>query len=343
MKKSKLAALVALNAVPGLGPVRLPELVARAGDPRNLMQGGSLFKGYADGWDLAQEQFKLLNNLGGKVLAPDMTEWPPSLNNLAQPPPILFVQGDFRLLDDGVKRVCIIGARACTPYGRAQAARFASGIASAGGIVVSGGARGIDQSAMRAALDAGGKVIAVVGSGLDCPYPPEAASLYHNIVSQGGAVISEFACGTAPRRGNFPRRNRLMAALSPVILVVQAALKSGTFTTLKYVEELGNTVCAIPGPVDCAVSQGPNYLIADGAKLVQNPNEVIEEFSTWTMPEDDPNAHPVLLCLANGDKKVEQISAETGEAIEAVLFELADLEIQGRLIRMPGGIYHRCL
>jgi DNA processing protein len=342
MERKKLSALVALNAVKGIGPVRAPQILAAAGSAQCALSQKHLFSQSGDGWKLAREQLMKLRQLGARAIAPGMQAWPTALNALPQPPSVLMVIGSQEVLSGQRNRVCVIGARACTPYGRAQAERFGSGLATAGAVVVSGGARGIDQAAMRGALDAGGQVIAVVGSGLDRPYPPEAADIYHRIVELGGTVISEFACGTPPRRGNFPRRNRLMAALSPVIMVVQASLKSGTFTTLEHLNDLSATVCALPGPVDCAVSRGPNCLIADGAKLVQDPADVLAEFDPWTMPEPPLDQHPILQALSTGNKSIEQLANELEESVAVLLIQLSDLEIHGKLTRLPGGIYHRC-
>ncbi len=293
-------------------------------------------------WARAREEMAKLRKVGGRALACYSPRWPAELKALEKPPPVLHLQGSGKVLLPEAKRVTIIGARACTPYGRAQAARFGAGIAAAGAVVVSGGARGIDQAAMRGALDVGGKVLAVVGAGLDRPYPSEARRLYEQIVNQGGTVLSEFNCGVPPRRGNFPRRNRIMAVLAHSILVIQASRKSGTFSTLSHVEDWAASICAVPGPVDCAVSAGPNYLIQQGCRLVQNPEEVLDSLCPWTLVEPDPEQDEILVALSGGDRRSEDLALELGITQKAIRYRLSDLELGGQVSRLQGGLYHRC-
>jgi DNA processing protein len=293
-------------------------------------------------WNRAREQLGMLRKTGGRALSRGSFGWPEELNVLKEIPAIINIRGSGDVLRSRAKRVTIIGARACTPYGRAQAERFGAGVAAAGAVVISGGARGIDQAAMRGALDVGGRVIAVVGSGLDRPYPPESWRLYDRIVEQGGAILSEFCCGMAPQRGNFPRRNRIMAVLAHSIVVVQATRKSGTFSTLGHVEDWAASICAIPGPVDCAVSAGPNYLIQEGCRLVQNPEEVMDSLSPWTLVEPDPEQDVILSALDCGDRSVEDLALEVRKPHKEVAYRLSDLELEGRVSRLPGGLYHRC-
>jgi len=353
MVRGALRSRVGLACIPGLGPKRLKDLIEGAGSVTALAEDPARFRGAPGGHalpshsdrvrTLAAKELTKLRNIGARVLIPESPSWPTCLEQLPQPPPLLSVLGSQSCLWPDQKRVTIIGARACTPYGEAQAERFGSGIATAGGIVVSGGARGIDQAAMRGALEAGGRVLAVVGSGLDVPYPPEAIPLYQRILNQGGAILSEFPCGTTPHRGNFPRRNRILAALSPVLLVVQAATKSGTFTTLRHVEDLSVQVCAVPGPVTSAVSRGPHALIRDGALIVEDPADVLACFHHWTVPEEQPSNSPLIALLDHGDLTIEELSRTLNRPLESLRLELSDLELRGLISRRPGGFYHRMM
>lgn len=344
--------LLALNAWPGLGPARLKKLLAAAGsfaalaedlprawvalDPRAgpCPAAGHLAL-------LAEQQASVWAGAQAQLLTREDPDWPPELEHLTHPPPLLFLLGSASALRDDALRVAVIGARACTPYGREQAARFGSGLACQGATVVSGAARGIDQCAMRAAVDAGGRVVAVLGCGLDRPYPPDAAPLLADLAASGGAVISEFPFGMSPQAGNFPRRNRILAALSRAVVVVQATRKSGSMNTVAWALAMGREVYALPGPVDCAASQGPHLLLRDGAALAEGPLDVLRGTQHLVSAEERGQEPRVLQLLEESDKSLAGLAELLGEAEDAVLLELVQLEMQGRVVRRPGGVYHR--
>ena len=255
---------------------------------------------------------------------------------------MLHVLGNVELLADRRPRTTVIGARACTPYGREQALRFGKGLAYAGEILVSGAARGIDQIAMTGALDADGAVIAVMGSGLDIPYPKESIPMLERALAQGGAVISEFPYGTAPRAGHFPRRNRLIAALGRATLVIQATTKSGTMNTVDWALGMGREVFALPGPVDDVACSGTNRMLHDGAGLALGPEDMLCDLDACASPEDLGEEPQVLRLLLQGDTLPTVLAQQCGLAEEQIRMELTELELRGRVIRLPSGHYHRC-
>ncbi|MFQ5749119.1 MAG: DNA-processing protein DprA [Planctomycetota bacterium] len=346
-------ALLALNGVPGLGPERIRFLAGEAGSAVEVVRSPAFWNGRLpthplppredDLWSLACGEEDSLRRTGARAVCWCDPGFPPALRHLDHPPPVLTVLGALEPLQDERLRIAIVGARACTPYGRAQAARFGSLLAGAGVGIVSGAARGIDQAAMAGAVDQSGAVVGILGSGLDRPYPPEARRLLSAMLACGGTVLSEFPSGTPPRRGNFPRRNRLLAALVRGVLVVQATEKSGSMLTVGWALNLGRDVFALPGPVDCIASRGPHKLLSEGAILADSPASILAHYRT-PMPEapGGPEEPPLLRLLAGGSRTLEDLSAASGEPAEKVLLELVELELSGRVLRLPGGLYHRC-
>lgn len=211
--------------------------------------------------------------------SPERTTWskgsadyPAELLDLPNPPDPLFALGARATLD--APRVAIVGTRNCTGYGDRTARRIAGAIARAGGCVISGMARGVDACAHRAALEAGGKTVAVLGTGVDVPYPKGHARLHAQIVEHG-LVLSESPPGTTAFRGCFPRRNRVIAALANVTIVVEAGYKSGALLTAKNALELDRTVAAVPGPIDSPHSAGSNELLRDGAHVIATVDDAL--------------------------------------------------------------------
>ncbi len=205
-------------------------------------------------------------SLGVTLLCPDDDVYPVLLRSIPDPPVVLYVKGAFEPRD--LNSLAIVGSRRCTYYGREQAERFAALLAGAGVTVISGGARGVDSAAHRGALaQPQGRTIAVLGSGVDTPYPPENAGLFEQIARRG-AVVSEFPLGTPPNKENFPRRNRIVSGMSRGVMVVEADIRSGALITARQaVEDHGRPVFAMPGRVDNPQSAGPHKLIREGAVL----------------------------------------------------------------------------
>ena len=191
--------------------------------------------------------------------------YPPSLGDLAVPPEQLYALGDPAMLD--APRVAVVGTRDPTAYGLRMTRAIVAGLARAGVCIISGMARGIDAAAHRAALEAGGRTVAVMGTGIDVPYPVAHREL-HRTLAERGLVVSEYGSGVRAHRGAFPRRNRIIAALAPVTMVVEAGARSGALNTAGQALELGRTVAAVPGPIDSPQSTGTNELIRDGAAVI---------------------------------------------------------------------------
>jgi DNA processing protein len=340
-------ALMGLNAWPGLGLVGIHTLLREAGSAVRVAKNPSKWwatikrkpacPSAEELARLSQEQSRLCEKCQATVWLPQDPDWPPGFQNLALPPPLLFVTGNRPHSE--FKKVAVIGSRACTPYGKEQAFRFGEGLAHGGVTVVSGGARGIDQIAMRGGLSGGGLVVGVVGSGLDCPYPPDAAPLFKDMKVAGGCVISEFPFGTLPRRGNFPRRNRLIAALSHAVVVVQASLKSGSLHTVAEALALGIEVFSVPGPVSSSASRGTHQLLRDGCALVESPQEILAHFEISGDALDVDLRSPLFRALNQAEASVDQIAAEVGMEPDLVQMELLEMEIRGRVVRVGGGKY----
>jgi DNA processing protein len=245
-------------------------------------------------------------------------------------------------------RVAIVGSRAPTPYGEAQAARFAAAFARHDVAVISGLARGIDQAAHRAALAEDGATIAVLGSGVDRPWPggPVADAL-----TTRGLLLSEFQPGEAPRPHHFPMRNRVISGLCCGVLVVEAAQASGSLITARWAADQGRSVWALPGRVDHPMSRGTHRLLREGATLVESPEEILEEIgvgalagvhdaSSTTTAEAIQPLHPEIQRQLQGETlNVEEIARRVSRPLTEVLVQIVELEMAGRVARTPGGLY----
>lgn len=233
--------------------------------------------------------------LGVTVICPDDDVYPVLLRSIPDPPLVLFVKGTLEPRD--LNGFAIVGSRKCSYYGREQAERFAALLAGAGFTVISGGARGTDSAAHRGALShPQGRTIAVLGSGVDVPYPPENKGLFEQ-VAQRGVILSEYPLGTPPLADNFPRRNRIVSGLSRGVLVTEAADRSGALITARQAcDDHGRPVFALPGRVDNPLSVGPHKLIRDGAALVTSLDEILEGLGP--LPAE---AHDVAASTASGE------------------------------------------
>lgn len=324
------ANLDALQQVAGVGP-KLAARIAKA--PAEIA---------------VEREVELARQLGCRLLFESDPGYPALLAELADPPGILYLQGELTEADKYC--VAVVGSRHGTRYGIAQAERLAASLARAGLTVVSGLARGIDAAAHRAALEAGGRTIAVLGSGLARIYPPEHRGLAGEIAKQG-CVISEMPLRFAPLAGAFPQRNRIISGLSMGVLVVEAALRSGALSTARHATEQNREVFAIPGPIDNAMSQGCHRLLKDGAKLVENVEDILEELTQWSpllqaapqTPVERPAARQlegeesiVFSTLGASPTSIDAIIAATGLPPHRVLAHLGTLEIR-RLVRRVEG------
>ncbi len=238
-----------------------------------------------------------LERLGISAVRLDSPDYPKALAETYDPPPVLYYKGELAATEQNA--VAVVGSRRCTPYGREMTKRIASGLADAKVAVFSGLARGIDGTAHRAALDAGGRTVAVVGGGLDSIYPAEHEQMALEMVNSGGAIVSEYPVGVRPKPEHFPRRNRVISGLTRGVVVVEAARKSGAMLTVKWALEQDREVFAVPGSVLSVNSEGPNWLIQQGAKLTTSHIDVLDELGI-TPPE------PVLTDSASVNREPAQ-------------------------------------
>ncbi|MDF1799727.1 MAG: DNA-processing protein DprA [Planctomycetota bacterium] len=275
------------------------------------------------------------------TLKPGADGWPPELDHIEPHPKKLWLRGHPELLARR-PRVAIVGSRAPTPYGEAQARRFGLALAEAGVVVVSGLARGIDGRAHEAALDAKGATIAVLGCGVDRPWPP--GPLADRVASEG-LLLSEYEPGTTPRKGHFPMRNRLISALADAVVVVEAAHASGSLITAHWAAEQGRAVFALPGRVDHPMARGCHRLIREGVELVEAPEEVLRAIAQPGLPFGLPtergsdSTDELELLLVGETLTVDEMAASLGRDPSAVLPRLTELELAGRLVRSPGGLW----
>lgn len=248
--------------------------------------------------------------------------------------------------------VAIVGSRASSQHGRQVAGRIGAGLAAAGVVVVSGAARGIDQAAMQGALDAGGIVVAVLGSGLRRPYPPDALAMLDQIAAQGGAAISEFPAVMPPLRHHFPKRNRLLAAFCQVIVVVEAGTRSGSMNTVRWGLELGRDLAAVPGLAGAAATAGPHRMLREGAALVESSSDVLGllgfehevavDGTLGRVPKTEHSSAPILRALSSLDIPFDDLLTQTGMDASELQAALGELELLGVVQRRAGGAYHRC-
>jgi DNA processing protein len=285
-----------------------------------------------------------LDDVGARFAAPGDTDyWAPILR-LADPPIGIFLRG--RALDPGDERVAIVGSRRPTAIGRDVASDLARGVASAGMIIVSGGAFGIDAAAHRGALDAGGLTVAVLGSGIDVPHPAGNRALFARIESSG-TLVSEYPPGVPPEPFRFPARNRLIAALSRGVVVVEGAAESGTRITAEHAVELGLDVFAVPGSVTSPLAETPLALIREGATLVRGAEDLLGDLG---IDADRMGRGPAPPGLSADERLVfEALTAPmlpaaaaeaSGMTPSRALSSLIDLELRG-LVRAAGGRFER--
>lgn len=258
-------AALALAALPGVGCATFHELLATFGSAARAFDETARAAARAAALSEADRLLAAARGCGAAVLHPGAPAWPPALADLADEPAHLFTLGDPALV--APPAVAIVGTRSSTAYGERVTRELAAALARAGACIVSGMARGIDAAAHRAALEAGGRTAAVLGTGVDVAYPAGHRAL-HRALAERGVVLSEHAPGERASAGSFPRRNRIIAALASVTIVVEAGARSGALVTAGHALDLGRTVAAVPGPIDSPQSAGSNELLRDGAVVI---------------------------------------------------------------------------
>ncbi|MBF0532337.1 MAG: DNA-protecting protein DprA [Candidatus Omnitrophica bacterium] len=361
-------ALVALNAVDGLGSARirklsehfgsavrvfnltLPELADAAILPSGI--AANILKFSQD--NFLKSEYNLINRFSARVVTYLDDEYPSILREIPDFPPVLYVRG--KSLDLAAPAVGVVGSRRASVYGLSMARQFSGRLAECGIAVVSGLARGVDSAAHRGALAAGGFTVGVLGCGLSHIYPPENAALFSAVMKQG-AVISEFPMSREPLPGNFPRRNRIISGLSLGVIVVEAADRSGALITADTALEQGREVYAVPGTVDNPFAKGTNRLIKEGAKLTTSVEDILEDLQPHlhsgapAFLAPDPtcgidgtpqlSAEEQALCALLGKQplSLEFLAAQRGKAAGEIALTLLSLERKKIIQARPGNYY----
>jgi DNA processing protein len=345
-----------LTEVKGIGPARLRRLVDMFGDARSAWYADS--RALVDaGLDhrarnALMEQRKRMDPVeqGNRIHAAGVElvrvidpAYPALLKGVADAPAVLFVKG--QLPRDDEPALAVVGTRRATAYGRQAAEKIAGELARAGVIIISGLARGIDAVAHNAALAAGGRTIAVLGSGVDRIYPSEHKGLAQRVVGSG-ALVSEFPLGEPPDAPNFPRRNRIVAGLARGTLVIEADRESGALITVDFALEQGRDVYAVPGSIFSPVSRGTNSLIKDGAKLVASAEDILEDLEmsavepVFAPPTADTDEEAVVLALLSSDPMhIDDIGRLARLPMSILGGTLAMMELKG-MARQVGGQYY---
>ena len=344
-------AFLILNSYPGLGPVRRNALLADAqGDALRVL--ASLGDGWRRDFDLEREEENFRRH-GADFITPREAAYPAPLREIHDPPLALYRMGGY-----GFDRPCvaIVGSRRTTLYGVAVATALAGELARAGFCVASGLARGIDAAAHAGALEAGGRTVAVLGTGLDIVYPPENRSL-HRQIAERGALLSEFRFGFHPDRGSFPQRNRIVSGISTAVVVVESDASGGSMITARFAGEQGRALFAVPGRIDQPTSAGCHQLIRDGATLLTSVDDILSELSyldglrPLPIPPKARARRSVSPPLAGDEKTIfdqfsggailaaDALAGKTGLAAGQVSAALMMLELKGRVAKRLDGHY----
>jgi DNA processing protein len=374
-------AWMALTLTPGMGPTRIWKAVNRLGAAERLFEASlteleglgmpaqsAQFCIEGKARAAAEDELKRVTEAGGSVLTPEDEAYPDRLREIYDPPAVLWIRGNANLL--ARPGIAVVGTRQPSPYGAGMAELLSRDLAHRRLVILSGMARGVDTAAHKGAIDAGGKTIAVWGTGIDVIYPKENKKLAESIVASGGTIVSEYPLGTFPAPQNFPIRNRILSGMSVGVLVIEAAEYSGTRITARCAMEQNRDVYAVPGNVTNKNAWGPNTLIKQGAKLTATWEDVWEDlpsqirlaledemeavapgeskaagtaslFNDTPLPEHerlvfDKLRHDESMQL---DELIEQLEGTLGSAeIFAALFEL---ELAGRVRQLPGKNYVR--
>jgi DNA processing protein len=375
-------AWVALTLTPGMGPTRIWKAMNRLGAAEQLLEASLtelegtgmpaqsaqfVFEGKAKA--VAEDELKRVAEAGGSILTPEDEAYPERLREIYDPPSTLWIRGDVSLL--ARPGIAVVGTRQPSPYGAGMAELLSRDLANRRMVILSGMARGVDTAAHKGAIEAGGKTVAVWGTGIDVIYPKENKKLAEQIVATGGTIVSEYPLGTFPAPQNFPIRNRILSGMSVGVLVIEAAEYSGTRITARCAMEQNRDVYAVPGNVTNKNAWGPNTLIKQGAKLTATWEDIWEDlpseirlaledeqaaagggaesksggaaslFNDTPLPEHERIVFEQLRHDESTqlDQLIEQLEAKLGSAeIFTALFEL---ELAGRVRQLPGKNYVR--
>jgi DNA processing protein len=353
-------ASIVLNMLRLMGPVRLRKLLEVFGSPENVLAAKRDQLRAIDGIgrDVAEEiinweskvdlpaELRRIREFGARVVTAESSEYPRALREIHAPPIVLYVWGEIEERDHHA--IGIIGARRTTHYGSESAKKLSYQLAYAGLTIVSGLARGIDTAAHQGALAAKGRTVAVIGSGLAKLYPPENAALAEKIRNGNGAIVSEFSMEIEPDRQTFPMRNRIISGWSQGILVVEAGLNSGALITASQAIEQGRSVYAVPGHINAPSAMGSNRLIQQGAKLVMDASDILDDLqillpeaktfvaTARPLPELSESERSVYNAIDSSETAIDSIAARCNLPSGAVASTLLSLELKRLVKQLPG-------
>lgn len=353
---AELEARLRLHRLPDVGPRRFQTLIEAFGSASSALSAP------ASAWralglpamcaearrspevrDGASAAIAWLERPGQHLLMWDAPGYPALLGETDGAPPLLFVAGDPAVLER--PQLAVVGSRRASPPALDTARAFSRCLAQAGFTITSGLALGIDGAAHRAALEAGGHTIGVLGTGLQKLYPQRHRELAKAMIEGGSAVVSEFPLDAAPQPANFPRRNRIISGMSLGVLVVEASLASGSLITARLAAEQGREVYAVPGSIHHPGAKGCHQLIRDGALLVESVEQILESLRGWQnlppAPVEKP-AHPLLALLHAAPQTSEGLASSSGQPLAQVLASLTQLELEGRVSNEAGRWFARC-
>jgi DNA processing protein len=354
-------ACIALNMLPTMGPVRLRKLLQVFETPERILSARGAALRAVDGigaevadqilsWESVVDlpaELQRIRDFGAEVMTAESPMYPRQLREIHAPPIVLYVWGELSERDKHA--IGVIGSRRTTHYGTESAKKLSYQLAYAGLTVVSGLARGIDTAAHQGALAAKGRTIAVIGSGLTKLYPPENAALAEKIRSGNGAVVSEFSMAVEPDRQTFPMRNRIISGWSHGILVVEAGQNSGALITATQALEQGRTVYAVPGHINAPSAHGSNRLIQQGAKLVMDASDILDDLSIL-VPESKPSAEAaarplpelsdeerrIYDAIESNETSIDDIATRSKLSSSTVSSALLRLELKRLVKQLPG-------
>ena len=363
MSKFSLESLLRLYSIPGIGAARMRNLLAAFESPDEVLEASTQRLMQIQGID-KKIALNIKNGINDEFINKQLSQiqkdnidimsywddnYPESLKKIYDPPAFLFIKGSI-LQEDNLS-IGIVGSRVTSIYGKNVTEQFAMELAELKFTIISGMARGIDTVAHKSALKAGGRTIAVLGSGIDYIYPPENKKLFEQIV-ENGAVISEYPLGTYPDAGNFPRRNRIISGLSLGVLITEAGAKSGALITAFQALEQNREVFAVPGPINSGKSTGSNQLIKEGANLVQSVQDIIRELENQVeirikKPEKkQPKLYGlekiVFDLLENEPQHVDALAMNAKKSVPEVLTVLLTLELMSVVKQMSGKMFIQC-
>ncbi|MCX8026482.1 MAG: DNA-processing protein DprA [Thermodesulfovibrionales bacterium] len=350
---------IALTLVKDVGNITAKKLLAVYKNPKTIFEvsedelsniedvgerRANAIKTFSE-WKKIDDIIKAIQSKGAWILKITDNRYPKSLREIDDSPIILYCLGEYKKEDNIA--IAIVGSRRMSEYGRRVASQISRELSSIGVTIVSGFARGIDTVAHRSALDAGGRSIAILGSGIDIIYPTENRLLFDKI-KNSGCIMTEFTPNTPPDKFNFPKRNRIISGLSLGVLVVEAAMGSGSLITAHYATEQNKEVFAVPGNITNTLSQGTNALIKKGAKLVQKTEDIIEELipqlkgliketeTSKNKLEITDKEDAILKVLKEEPTHIDDIVRQSGYSIEEALTILLELELKGIIMQKEG-------